>query len=298
MKKSRAKISVCGKILQIPLEKIRVYKRQPRTYFGEKEMADLVASIKEDGQQVPAIVRRLPKPDAEGRLFELIGGQRRYYACARLKIPTLKAEVRKVKSEKEQFSISLTENVNRASMTSMEIARAVERLEDEGMTQEQIGKKCGCSGGNISQYRSLLYLPPQVQKLLDPEIEEDKRITFSTALLIGRIPRNDLQIKIARIISQNNMSHARAKYLIEKTLGKRCIVPENRRPEKDYASIMSFLARNKVYLELLMMNKGARLKSAFEERSIGEKNKLRVGFAKLGVELSEVLEFMKKNGLI
>src|SRR5687768_12989302 len=54
---------------------------QPRREFSEQDLADLVASIRENGLLQPIVVR--PSPNTHGQ-YELVAGERRFRAMLRL----------------------------------------------------------------------------------------------------------------------------------------------------------------------------------------------------------------------
>ena len=64
-------------IVELPLSQLRVWSRQPRTYFGEKALQQLASSIAEQGMEYPLIVRPTSKQDE----YEIIAGGRRFQAA-------------------------------------------------------------------------------------------------------------------------------------------------------------------------------------------------------------------------
>ena len=60
--------------LLVPIEKIKANKEQPRKIFKDKEIAELSASIKQNGIIQPLVVTK------EGSEFLLISGERRLRA--------------------------------------------------------------------------------------------------------------------------------------------------------------------------------------------------------------------------
>jgi ParB family chromosome partitioning protein len=55
---------------------------QPRREFPEEELADLMASIRENGLLQPIVVR--PRPGEGLVQWELVAGERRWRACTRI----------------------------------------------------------------------------------------------------------------------------------------------------------------------------------------------------------------------
>jgi len=297
-KKAGAKVggvAVDSKVLRIPLKLIRVYKDQPRKYFGQKRLANITASIAAIGQKVPAIVRRLPKPDEEGRIYELVSGESRYYACNKAGVGFLLAQVKSIKDEKGQFELSLVENMCRNDLTALEMAFAIDKMKKAGKNFTQIAAMCGYTSAQIGNYHSLLSLPAEVQKLLDPELDEEKQIKFTTALLLVNVPAKELQISLARTISRGGLTLSRAKMLIDKTLGRKSIQKKGWRPSKDISSLNAFSSRNIVFLQQYTGNNFERLKKALEGKSNKEKYKIQTEVSKLARELVKLLEQLKEN---
>jgi len=65
-------------VLDIPLERIRESKTNPRRTFDETKLMELAANIKLHGVLQPILVR--PLPDGEAGFYELVAGARRYRA--------------------------------------------------------------------------------------------------------------------------------------------------------------------------------------------------------------------------
>ena len=64
-----------GQVGTIPLASIVPNPFQPRREFSEQDLADLVASIRENGLLQPIVVR--PAPGSAGQ-YELVAGERRW----------------------------------------------------------------------------------------------------------------------------------------------------------------------------------------------------------------------------
>ncbi len=82
---------------------------------------DLVKSIREHGQQVPVILRKL---DDQERL-QLICGFRRVTALTQLGIPTVRAHVREQLTDAQAFTLSVLENEKRRSLRDIDRGWAI-----------------------------------------------------------------------------------------------------------------------------------------------------------------------------
>src|SRR5688572_32032367 len=80
---------------------------QPRREFSEQDLADLVASIRENGLLNPITVR--PAPGATGQ-YELVAGERRFRAMLRLGWKEAPATVREV-DDRTLLVLALVENL-------------------------------------------------------------------------------------------------------------------------------------------------------------------------------------------
>ena len=98
-------------LLEIPLDRISESKRNPRTQFDEKRLAELADDIKQHGVLEPVLVRPLTKGKAG--TYELVFGARRYRASKLAMRETIPATVREL-TDAECLELQLVENVQRA----------------------------------------------------------------------------------------------------------------------------------------------------------------------------------------
>ncbi|MFV0337781.1 MAG: ParB/RepB/Spo0J family partition protein [Chthoniobacterales bacterium] len=134
--------------------------QQPRTEFREEHLAELVASIQEQGIIQPLIVRKV------GEKYELIAGERRWRASQKAGLKEVPIIERKA-SDQEVLELALIENLQREDLNPIEEAKAYLRLGEEfSMTQEQISKKVGKSRAAVANALRLLDLDSEVQTWL------------------------------------------------------------------------------------------------------------------------------------
>ncbi len=146
--------------VELPIEKIRPNRLQPRVGFDEEPLAELEASIREHGVLQPVLVR--PMPDG----YELIAGERRWRAAATAGLRTVPALVRHI-DDRGALEASLVENLQRENLNPMERATAYRRLRDEfHLTQETVARRVGRSQPSVANALRLLALPPEVQASL------------------------------------------------------------------------------------------------------------------------------------
>lgn len=144
-----------------PIERIRPLKGQPRRFFDEERLAELVVSIKQQGLVQPLLVR----PDADG-LFTLIAGERRWRAAQRAGLHDVPVVVRQA-DDMVAFELALVENLQREDLNPIEEAEAFARLLGEhDYTQEQLAERIGKDRSTVANSLRLLRLPESVRRAL------------------------------------------------------------------------------------------------------------------------------------
>lgn len=139
-------------VKSIDLEEIRPNPKQPRRHFGEEELAELSASIKEHGVLEPIIVR----PVDGG--YELVVGERRWRAAGLAGLKSIPAFVREM-DERTAMEIALVENLQREDLNPVEEAQAYRRLIDEfGLKQEEVAIRVGKERSTVTNRLRLLEL--------------------------------------------------------------------------------------------------------------------------------------------
>ncbi len=142
--------------------------------FADEKLADLAASIREQGVLQPLVVRE------RGDGYELIIGERRWRAAQLVGLEEVPAVVVDA-TDRAVVEMALVENVQRADLNPMELAQAFEVLvEDEGMTQEQVGRRVGLERSTVANHLRLLELPAEIQHDL---IEQNVTMGHAKAIL-------------------------------------------------------------------------------------------------------------------
>ena len=137
--------------------------QQPRTEFGEDELAELVHSVREFGVLQPIVVRERAGAQPGEPAYELIMGERRLRASTIAGLAVIPAIVRNT-SDDNMLRDALLENLHRAQLNALEEASAYQQLlEDFGITQEQLAERLGRSRPQITNTLRLLKLPQPVQ---------------------------------------------------------------------------------------------------------------------------------------
>ena len=141
---------------------------QPRRYFDEAAMADLVRSIQTHGVLQPIVVR--PRENHDG--YELIAGERRWRAAKVAQLESIPAVVKPI-SDRDASALALIENIQRENLGVLEEVDGLARLRDEyDMSQQEIADVVGRSRATVANLLRLLNLSDQVKDLLDRRLIE------------------------------------------------------------------------------------------------------------------------------
>ncbi|POR45465.1 ParB/RepB/Spo0J family partition protein [Bosea psychrotolerans] len=148
---------------RVPVEFLRPSARNPRRSFGEDDLEELTASVRERGILQPIIVRSLPNMlDA----YEIIAGERRWRAAQRAglhDVPVILVEA----DDREALEIAIVENVQRTDLNAIEEAAGYERLIAEfNYTQNDLARVIGKSRSHVANTLRLSKLPESVRKMV------------------------------------------------------------------------------------------------------------------------------------
>lgn len=148
----------------LPISSIVPNPYQPRREFSEDDLADLAASLRENGLLQPIVVR--PAPGSDGRKWEIVAGERRWRASTSLGWTEIPAVIRDV-DDKTLLVLALVENLQRSQLSPLEEAEGYERLASEfSLTQQQVADVVGKDRSTVANSVRLLQLPPSVRQLL------------------------------------------------------------------------------------------------------------------------------------
>jgi ParB family chromosome partitioning protein len=178
---------------------------QPRQTFSPQELTELTASLKQSGLLQPILVRR--KGDG---IFELISGERRWRAAKEAGLKTIQAVIRNCGDE-ESVVLALVENLQRADLNPMEMARAYYRMMNEfGLTQDIIAQRISCERSSIANVVRLINLPSEVQQLI-----ESNQLSMGHAKVILGFPGQNEQLRVAQLVVSKALSVRETEKLIE-----------------------------------------------------------------------------------
>lgn len=285
--------------VRIPTHLVRPFADQPRKYFDQAGILALAESIKEAGQITPVPVKRI-EGDPEHR-FELIDGERRLRACVLGGIPTIRAFIRTIGSEDEQFIEAVVANFGSAEHTPLEITFAMQRMRDyfvrEGMSEgdaaDKVARIVGRSKGWVYQYIGLARLCPEVQGLMN-----QRKLSFQIGVALSN-HTVDSQRDAATYIIRNNLSPRAALFYVRSRRTDDALAETARRhPAKDYAVLLTALRRLDADVSTVLDMKFVDVERIFRNRTIADETAvielLRSGEQGLS-ELRETMEQLQRE---
>ena len=149
-------------VANIPINKIRPNRYQPRSHFAQGALEQLASSIKVHGVAQPLVVSASAVPGE----FELIAGERRWRAAGLAGLAEVPCVVRTV-SERERHELSLIENIQREDLNAIEAAESMRKLMEEfELTQEEMARQLGLNRSVVGNRLRLLDLPQLVRNAL------------------------------------------------------------------------------------------------------------------------------------
>lgn len=203
-----------GRILYLPVTKIRPNPSQPRKIFETEGLRELAASIEQYGILQPLTVRKI-----EGE-YELVAGERRLRAARMLglqEVPCIMLSV----DEAQSGLVALVENLQRRDLDYIEQAQGLLRLMQQyGMSQEQAASKVGKSQSAVAnKLRILRHGETVLQKLRLHGLSE----RHARALL--KLPSERERLEVIDVIVQRQLNVAKTESYIEAYLQK-CAEPK------------------------------------------------------------------------
>ena len=151
---------------------------QPRKLFEAAEITALAATMAEQGQLQPILLRR--DPAARGRWI-IVAGERRWRAALHNSWPAILA----IEHAGDPEVAALVENLQRVDLSPLEEARGLQRLiAGKGWSQDEAATRLGKHKSDISATLRILSLP---QDLLDAVVTSQPRPPKSVLVELARI---------------------------------------------------------------------------------------------------------------
>lgn len=182
--------------INIPISQIEANPYNPRVYFDESALNELVESIKIHGIIQPLTLRKV-----EQNRFQIISGERRWRASKLAGLNEVPAYIRTA-NDQAMIELALIENIQREDLNAIEIAITYKRLIDEcNLTQEKLGERVGKERTTVTNYLRLLKLPPEIQKGI-----KEKLISMGHAKAIQSVEKIDIQLMLYKETIDNELS--------------------------------------------------------------------------------------------
>ncbi len=153
---------------EVPIAALAAGKHQPRHSIADDDLAELVASIRQQGVLQPLVVRELSSTAPSERLktHEIVAGERRWRAARLAGLERVPVVVHQL-DDQQALAIALIENLQREDLNPLEIAESLAKLTGEfSLTHKQAAEAVGRSRSAVSNFLRLLDLEQGVQDLL------------------------------------------------------------------------------------------------------------------------------------
>ena len=204
----------------LPVERMKPGKYQPRTHMDQDSLAELAASIKAQGVMQPILVRAVDTTPGAER-YEIVAGERRWRAAQLAGLTEVPVLVRTIHDE-QALAMALIENIQRENLNPLEEAQGLQRLIDEfGLTHQQAADAVGRSRPAASNLLRLLQLTAPVQEML---MTGQIDMGHARALLPMSTGQ---QVGVAQRIIQKGLSVRETERLVQQLLN-----PPKHAPEK------------------------------------------------------------------
>ena len=147
-----------AKNTELLIDEISPNRFQPRKYFDDDKLEELITSIRDNGVLQPIVVQKVEAG------YELVVGERRWRASKKAGLKKIPAVIREV-TDAQALELAIIENIHRQDLNPIEEADAYARLADEfALTQEMIAKRVGKSRTAVANTLRLLKLSRNIKE--------------------------------------------------------------------------------------------------------------------------------------
>ena len=224
-----------------------------RTFFEPEALAELSASIKEQGIIQPITVRKMGYDR-----YQIISGERRFKASRMAGLTTIPAYIR-VANDQGMLEMSLVENIQRQNLNPLEIALSYKRLIDEcSLTQEMLSDRVGKNRSTVTNFLRLLKLQPQIQAAI-----RNETLSMGHARAIIGVDDVGKQLFMFREIIDKHLSVREAENLARELGNKSSFTGKNKKSKEnlslEYKKIQDVLSshfRNRIRLQRTQKGNG------------------------------------------
>ena len=204
----------------VSIDSLSIPQHHPRSDYGNLET--LQGSIKRDGLQEPLLVYEI-----EAGKFGIIDGARRLKAFQEMGLKQISCLINKGISEAEAAHLSYVKNVERQTLSVIEIARHIKAMRDDfGYTLSELELKGYGSPATISNKLKLLDLPDKVQRQL-----QDGTLPTAHANALSKLSTKEAQELMAKRIGDGDMTVKTTERQIDRYLAKKEASKEDKAKE-------------------------------------------------------------------
>ena len=199
------------KVMKIPIDEIKDFKKHPFNVRMDSEMESLIESVSENGILVPVLVRPNEKKDG----YEMVSGHRRKFAMQQTGATEIDAIIRDLDDDQATI-IMVDSNIQRENILPTERGFAykmkLDAMKHQGkridLTSSQVGTKSkraddqlaeqvGESRNQIQRYIRLTYLVKPLRDMVDGISEDDFKIALNPAY----------ELSFLKLDEQNDLVH-------------------------------------------------------------------------------------------
>ncbi|MEW6050690.1 MAG: ParB/RepB/Spo0J family partition protein [Candidatus Zixiibacteriota bacterium] len=203
----------------VSIDEVTPNPMQPRHDFDPERLAELVASLKQNGMMQPLVVR---KGDTG---FTIIAGERRHRAAVMAGLQEIPVVVMEAADDVRMLELALVENIQRENLNPLELASAYRKLIDQcGLTQNDLATQLGKSRTAVTNTLRLLTLPPAIQQMI-----RAGQLTEGHARAILGLPNEAAMTEMAQRIVEGSLSVRQAEQESTRTR-RRKLVPKRKLP--------------------------------------------------------------------
>jgi ParB family chromosome partitioning protein len=234
---------------------------QPRREFAEGPLAELAASIREQGIVQPIVVT------PRGEKLEIVAGERRWRAAAMAGLTKVPVVWRENKSESDLLEVALVENLQREDLNPLDAAEAYARLKDEfRLSHEKIADRVGKDRTTVSNALRLLKLPSSVRDRIRSGL-----LSAGHARALAALASPDDQERLAEEILRRSLSVRQTEKRVASFGSADRLRREHRRDPFTRDAEEKLSRRLKTRVRIVRRRRGGRLEIAFgsEEELIG-----------------------------
>ena len=234
---------------------------QPRREFAEASLAELAASIREQGIVQPIVVT------PRGEKLEIVAGERRWRAAAMAGLTKVPVVWRERQSESDLLEVALVENLQREDLNPLDAAEAYARLKDEfRLSHEKIADRVGKDRTTVTNALRLLKLPESVRTRIRSGL-----LSAGHARALASLVSADDQERLAEEILRRGLSVRQTEKRVASFGSADRLRKERRRDPFTHDAEEKLSRRLKARVRIVRRRRGGKVEIAFgsEDELIG-----------------------------